>query len=63
MVGPDIMEAGDVVVVLYGGRTPFLIRRREGGTWMLVGECYVHGMMNGEVFELEGVEDEEFVIL
>jgi len=63
VVGPDIMEAGDVVVVLYGGRTPFLIRRRAGGTWMLVGECYVHGMMNGEVFELEGIEEEEFVIL
>lgn len=63
VVGPDIMQAGDVVVVLYGGKTPFLIRRLEGGAYMLVGECYVHGMMNGEVFELDGVKEEEFIIL
>ncbi|CEF73703.1 hypothetical protein FGSG_01556 [Fusarium graminearum PH-1] len=63
VVGPDVMEAGDVVVVLYGGKLPFLIRRKGPGTWMLIGECYVHGMMNGEVFELEGVQDEEFIIL
>ncbi|KAF5598431.1 heterokaryon incompatibility het-6 [Fusarium pseudocircinatum] len=63
VVGPDIMQAGDVVVVLYGGRTPFLLRRKDDGTWILVGECYVHGMMNGEVFDLDGVEEEEFVIV
>ncbi|KAM0242332.1 hypothetical protein ACHAPO_000746 [Fusarium lateritium] len=63
VVGPDIMQGGDVVVVLYGGKVPFLIRRREGGTWMLVGECYVHGMMSGEVLEFKGLQEEEFVIL
>ncbi|KAM0559363.1 hypothetical protein ACHAPJ_004387 [Fusarium lateritium] len=63
VVGPDIMQIGDLVVVLYGGRTPFLLRRKEGGTWILIGECYVHGMMNGEVFDLEGVQEEEFIIL
>jgi hypothetical protein len=63
VVGPDIMQAGDVVVVLYGGRTPFLLRRKDDGTWILVGECYVHGMMNGEVFDLDGVEEEEFIIV
>jgi hypothetical protein len=57
------MQAGDVVVVLYGGRTPFLLRRKDDGTWILVGECYVHGMMNGEVFDLDGVEEEEFAIV
>ncbi|KAF6528934.1 hypothetical protein HZS61_000246 [Fusarium oxysporum f. sp. conglutinans] len=63
VVGPDIMQAGDMVVVLYGGRTPFLLRRKDDGTWILVGECYVHGMMNGEVFDLDGVEEEEFAIV
>nr|RBQ85853.1 hypothetical protein FVER53263_09637 [Fusarium verticillioides] len=63
VVGPDIMQTGDVVVVLYGGRTPFLLRRKDNGAWILVGECYVHGMMNGEVFDLDGVEEEEFVIV
>ncbi|KAF4988898.1 hypothetical protein FGRMN_9479 [Fusarium graminum] len=63
VLGPDVMQHGDVIAVLYGGRTPFMLRPREGGTWMLLGECYVHGMMNGEVFELAGVQEEDFVIL
>ncbi|KAL3606787.1 hypothetical protein FPOAC2_01752 [Fusarium poae] len=63
VVGPDIMQGGDVVVILYGGKMPFLMRRREGGTWMLVGECYVHGMMDGEVLGFKGLREEEFVVL
>ncbi|KAJ3518005.1 hypothetical protein NM208_g14622 [Fusarium decemcellulare] len=63
VIGPDIMQPGDVVAVLYGGRTPFILRRRQDGTWMLVGECYVHGLMNGEALEGEGVREEKFVIV
>lgn len=63
ILGPDIMQNGDVVVVLYGGKAPFLLRRRtDGKTWMLVGECYVHGLMNGEALEAD-TPQEEFVIL
>ncbi|KAM5343075.1 hypothetical protein ACJ41O_014041 [Fusarium nematophilum] len=61
VLGPDIMQQGDVVVVLYGGRTPFLLRRTQGGAWILVGECYVHGLMDGEALE-GGLMEEEFVI-
>ncbi|KAM0430582.1 hypothetical protein ACHAPT_005933 [Fusarium lateritium] len=63
VLGPDVMQNGDVAVVLYGGRAPFLLRRRDDGvTWMLVGECYVHGLMNGEALEGD-LPQEEFVIL
>ncbi|KFA68692.1 hypothetical protein S40285_02660 [Stachybotrys chlorohalonatus IBT 40285] len=62
VIGPAAVEAGDVVVVLYGGRTPFVLRRTEDGeAWVLVGECYVHGLMNGEGLSSEA-EDEVFVI-
>lgn len=62
LVGPDCMLRGDVVVVLYGGRTPFLLRKREDGTgWRFVGESYVHGMMNGEGMEVDA-EEETFSI-
>lgn len=65
VLGPDLLQEGDVVVVLRGGKVPFLLRRAnnnpEGG-WVLVGECYVHGLMDGEGWDVEGVEEEVFSI-
>ncbi|KAJ3481831.1 hypothetical protein NLG97_g7721 [Lecanicillium saksenae] len=65
VLGPDSMEPGDAVVVLYGGVAPFVLRRRgpksEDG-WTLIGECYVHGMMNGEALTMKGAVEETFTI-
>jgi hypothetical protein len=61
LVGPDAMREGDVIALLYGGRTPFLLRQ-QGRNWTLVGECYMHGMMNGEAFENKQ-PDEVFTIV
>lgn len=68
VLGPDVLQEGDVVAVLRGGKVPFLLRRvsamgndPEGG-WVLVGECYVHGLMDGEKWDVEGVEEEVFSI-
>lgn len=36
--------------VLLSGRAPFVLRP-SGGKHTLVGDCYTHGIMNGEVFE------------
>ncbi|CAI6088281.1 unnamed protein product [Clonostachys chloroleuca] len=44
------VELDDVVTFLPGARVPFLLRRKkECSTYSLVGDCYIHGMMNGEV--------------
>jgi hypothetical protein len=47
---------GDRVVVLVGARVPFIAREAphvdkgsKTGTWQLIGECYMHGIMRGEV--------------
>ncbi|KAL7807969.1 HET domain-containing protein [Trichoderma aethiopicum] len=46
-LGPAAARVGDRVVVLFGGRAPFIIR---GTRWHhAIGECYVHGIMDGEV--------------
>jgi hypothetical protein len=54
----------DHCVIFQGGFSPFIVRRHEGnGTLRLVSECYVHGIMKGEVapmvhakkFEMEEV--------
>ncbi|KAF0329377.1 hypothetical protein GQ607_003326 [Colletotrichum asianum] len=41
------MQSGDVVVALAGADIPFVLRPVEGG-YILVGECYVEGVMYGE---------------
>lgn len=45
---PEHSQAGDGVFVLGGCHTPYVLRPR-GDKFKLIGECYVHGMMGGEV--------------
>lgn len=47
VLGPAALEVGDVVCVLFGCKVPFCLRPMGGG-YLLVGECYVHGLMKGE---------------
>ncbi|KAK4445233.1 HET-domain-containing protein [Podospora aff. communis PSN243] len=49
-VGMQEVKKGDVVAVLYGFSMPVVLRGDgEGkGRWRVVGECYVHGLMEGE---------------
>ena len=59
-LGPRLMRPGDLVCVLLGSGVPFVLREVGGGGsgdggYELVGECYCHGIMDGEaVRELEG---------
>ncbi|KAI8673285.1 Cyclic nucleotide-binding domain-containing protein [Fusarium keratoplasticum] len=48
---PGEAEVGDRIVLVKGGRVPLLLRRDEEGMYRLVGEAYVHGIMDGEMFE------------
>jgi hypothetical protein len=43
-------ELGDEIVVFHGGRVPFAIRKctEHVGRSIVIGEAYVHGIMNGE---------------
>jgi hypothetical protein len=64
---PSGTKGGDVVVILYGGSVPYVLREKEGGDgWQFVGECYVEGMMRGEALErAEGdrIQEEWFVLV
>jgi hypothetical protein len=51
VLGPAALEAGDVVCVLFGCKVPFCLRS-VGRRYLLVGECYVHGLMKGEVMDM-----------
>lgn len=41
--------------VFPGCAVPFVIRR-VGEDFRMVGECYLHGIMNEEVGKMEGIE-------
>jgi hypothetical protein len=69
---PDRAEEGDAVVVMKGARVPYVLRgmEREGQReektergFELVGEAYVHGYMDGLVFEYTMERDCEWITL
>lgn len=49
-LAPELAQAGDFVCLLKGGMVP-LVMRKLGSRWMLIGDSYVHGIMQGEAFE------------
>jgi hypothetical protein len=44
------VEVGDIVAVMYGGDIPYILRPCENG-FEFVGECFVQGVMIGEILE------------
>jgi Heterokaryon incompatibility protein (HET) len=77
-IGPKEMKPYDQVVILYGGRTPYILRPRSywwigggsrpmtrepnDGSYFLVGDCYIHGMMKGEMMEQQAREEKWYDI-
>ncbi|KAK4580237.1 hypothetical protein LTR86_000440 [Recurvomyces mirabilis] len=57
------VDIGNRVCVLDGGRVPFVLVQRDDGYWSLLSECYVHGIMDGEAWEVEGMICEQVDIL
>ncbi|KAG6005387.1 hypothetical protein E4U54_000357 [Claviceps lovelessii] len=50
---PLLTRDGDMVVIFHGCDVPYVIRpaQEEQGCYRLVGEAYVHGVMNGEAMQ------------
>ncbi|KAH8653956.1 heterokaryon incompatibility protein-domain-containing protein [Tricladium varicosporioides] len=64
-IGPRAMETGDIVAVLYGGQTPYILRPVAADHFLFVGACYVEGIMSGEAINMvEGgkLEAESFTL-
>ncbi|QKD57102.2 heterokaryon incompatibility protein-domain-containing protein [Fusarium oxysporum Fo47] len=61
---PPYSQVGDTICVIFGTQTPSILRRVPGtigNTYELIGECYIHGLMNGETVN-SGMEMREFVL-
>jgi hypothetical protein len=50
---PQSVREGDQVFVLLGGQVLYVLRP-VGSAFRFVGECYVHGLMDGEVLDILG---------
>lgn len=44
-------RVGDEVVIVPGAAVPFVVREIESGVYVLIGEAFVHGVMDGEALE------------
>lgn len=65
-LGPGDLRVGDVVVILFGGQAPFVLRRKPSpGRYSFVGACYIHDIMHGEAVhehKASGIPDTLFEI-
>jgi hypothetical protein len=59
-LGPYFAEMGDLVVVLYGSKVPFVLRPASDGCYQVIGKAYCHGVMQGEALQSESFEEQVF---
>ncbi|MCJ1263983.1 hypothetical protein MMC22_003854 [Lobaria immixta] len=57
-IGPETVEPGDKLCILTGAEVPFILRN-DGDRYVLVGEAYVDGCMDGEILA-QGLKSEVF---
>jgi hypothetical protein len=60
-LAPHHAAVGDEVALLQGSTCPFVVKRKWWGQWVLVGDCCVDGMMEGEAWREEDVSAMEFI--
>ncbi|MCJ1291525.1 hypothetical protein MMC34_003070 [Xylographa carneopallida] len=58
VLAPIGTKVGDKICVIHGLPVPFIIRP-EGDMFLLVGEYYVQGVMDGEVMDMEHIKTQE----
>jgi Heterokaryon incompatibility protein (HET) len=53
-MAPTNTQVDDGIFILKGGRTPFVLRETdEEDEYLLIGECYIHGAMDGKFWNEE----------
>lgn len=55
-LGPVFVSEGDLVCILFGTITPFILRPLAAGTYLLIGDCFVHDIIYGEAMNILGDE-------
>jgi len=60
-LAPEDSKPGDVVCVIIGAIVPYVLRKLNAQEFRLVGEAYVHWVMDGEALDL-GLDEVEFCL-
>lgn len=57
-------ERGDLVCILIGGQVPFVVRPTEPGStkYRLIGDCFLNGVMHGEMLEANEHATKEIIL-
>jgi hypothetical protein len=50
-LSPESAQPGDILAILHGCKFPVVLRR-HGNCYRVIGECYLHGFMDGEVLDM-----------
>lgn len=64
-LAPKAVQQGDVLVILLGCKCPIVLRPYSDNLFYVIGECYVHGLMDGEILSQESREnplEREFIL-
>lgn len=56
-LGPRKTQASDLICILRGAHAPYVLRLHDDGCYELIGEAYVHGVMDGSF--VRAVKDED----
>lgn len=62
-MAPKSAKQGDRVVLLQGASIPYVVREEDGRAYSLVGECYIHGVMDRDGKDRDGLEWEEISLV
>ena len=62
-LAPEVCRKGDLICILYGCSVPIILRKRHtnpfANHYEFIGECYVHGLMDGEALAIQRKEHRE----
>jgi hypothetical protein len=64
-LAPKAVQQGDVVATLLGCECPIVLRPYSDNVFHVIGECYVHGLMDGEIISQKNGEnplEREFIL-
>ncbi|PMD26404.1 hypothetical protein NA56DRAFT_698587 [Hyaloscypha hepaticicola] len=59
---PSHAREGDEVCIVRGTRVPLLLRAC-GEFWLFIGECYIHGIMDGEALQFHGLQTQDVKVV
>jgi hypothetical protein len=51
------VQTGDIIAILFGGQLPFVLRK-VGNHYILIGEAYIDGIMDGEAAKQHDLDGE-----